>query len=190
MKCQKCGFANPPGLLFCGNCGTRLAAASDIPASPTLTIAQPQEPLGRGSLLAGRFEVLEEIGSGGMGTVYRVLDKKINEDVALKLLRPEVAADKSIIERFKNELKIARMFHRLEIVFDRRKKRPLDFRLVYIFRQQPVISFFWSGRCFCQAQRDMIPNNMKKEITIPQPPQSTFRLYVASSMSKYRRRKS
>jgi len=108
MKCRKCGFANPPGLLYCGNCGTRLAAAPDIPASPTLTLGQPKEPLGRGSLLADRFEILEEIGSGGMGTVYRVLDKKINEDVALKLLRPEIAADKSIIERFKNELKIAR----------------------------------------------------------------------------------
>jgi len=108
MKCRKCGFANPPGLIYCGNCGTRLAAAPDMPVSPTLTMGQPIVSLGRGSLLADRFEILEEIGSGGMGTVYRVQDKKINEDVAPKLLRPEVAADKSIIARFKNELKIAR----------------------------------------------------------------------------------
>ncbi|MDH4271159.1 MAG: protein kinase, partial [Candidatus Aminicenantes bacterium] len=52
--------------------------------------------------------ILEEIGRGGMGTVYRVLDRKIGEEMALKLLNPEVASDHSIIERFKNELKVTR----------------------------------------------------------------------------------
>jgi serine/threonine protein kinase/tetratricopeptide (TPR) repeat protein len=69
---------------------------------------QPLKKLARGSLLADRFEVLEEIGRGGMGTVYRVLDKKINEEVALKILKPEVAEKERTIERFKNELKLAR----------------------------------------------------------------------------------
>jgi TolB-like protein/tetratricopeptide (TPR) repeat protein/predicted Ser/Thr protein kinase len=61
-----------------------------------------------GRSIADRFEVLEELGRGGMGTVYRVLDRKINEEIALKLLKPEVAADARIVERFKNELKLAR----------------------------------------------------------------------------------
>ncbi|MGB7294002.1 MAG: protein kinase [Candidatus Aminicenantales bacterium] len=108
MDCPKCGFANPPGLLYCGNCGTRLASSPDVPASPTKTLERPPESLARGRLLAGRFEILEEIGRGGMGTVYRVLDRKIGEEMALKLLNPEVAADYSIIERFKNELKVTR----------------------------------------------------------------------------------
>jgi serine/threonine protein kinase/tetratricopeptide (TPR) repeat protein len=43
-----------------------------------------------------------------MGKVYRVFDKKIEGEVALKLIKPEVAADKKIIERFRNELKLAR----------------------------------------------------------------------------------
>jgi serine/threonine-protein kinase len=43
-----------------------------------------------------------------MGKVYRALDKKLNEEVALKLIRPEVAADKKTLERFQNELKLAR----------------------------------------------------------------------------------
>ena len=43
-----------------------------------------------------------------MGTVYRVLDRTIGEEIALKMLKPEVAAEEKTIERFKNELKLAR----------------------------------------------------------------------------------
>jgi serine/threonine protein kinase len=108
MNCEKCGFANPPGIHYCGQCGTRLASSSDVPVSSTMTVERSRELLARGRLLAGRFEILEELGSGGMGTVYRVLDRKIGEEMALKLLKPEVAADHHIIERFKNELRVTR----------------------------------------------------------------------------------
>ncbi|NIN92146.1 protein kinase, partial [bacterium] len=64
--------------------------------------------LTRGSSFAGRYEIIEELGKGGMGKVYRVFDKKIKEEVALKLIRPEIALDKNTIERFSNELKFAR----------------------------------------------------------------------------------
>jgi len=43
-----------------------------------------------------------------MGKVYRAEDKKIKEEVALKLIKPEIASDKKTIERFSNELKMAR----------------------------------------------------------------------------------
>jgi serine/threonine protein kinase/Tfp pilus assembly protein PilF len=69
---------------------------------------QSQQTFTIGSLLARRFEVLEEIGGGGMGTVFRVLDKKINEEVALKLLKPNISEKEKTVERFKNELKLAR----------------------------------------------------------------------------------
>jgi TolB-like protein/predicted Ser/Thr protein kinase len=108
MNCPKCRFENPPGLVYCGRCGTRLDIGKDIPASSTFTIEHPKESISRGRLLAGRFEVLEEIGTGGMGTVYRVLDRKINEEMALKILKPEIAPSGTVIERFKNELKLAR----------------------------------------------------------------------------------
>jgi TolB-like protein/Tfp pilus assembly protein PilF len=64
--------------------------------------------LNRGNTLAGRYEIIEELGKGGMGNVYRVLDKKINEEIALKLIKPTIATDENIIERFRNELKFAR----------------------------------------------------------------------------------
>jgi serine/threonine-protein kinase len=68
----------------------------------------PTEELARGSVFAGRYEIIEELGQGGMGRVYRVFDKKIEGEVALKLLKPEIASDKKTIGRFRNELKIAR----------------------------------------------------------------------------------
>jgi serine/threonine protein kinase/Flp pilus assembly protein TadD len=74
----------------------------------TETLLAPQEELSMGKTFAGRYQIIEELGKGGMGNVYRALDKKLNEEVALKLIKPEIASDKKTIERFSNELKIAR----------------------------------------------------------------------------------
>ena len=64
--------------------------------------------LKRGRVFGGRYEVIEELGEGGMGIVYKVFDRKIEDRVALKVLAPEVAGDEKTIERFRNELKLAR----------------------------------------------------------------------------------
>jgi CheY-like chemotaxis protein len=61
-----------------------------------------------GELFAGRFEVQEEIGSGGMGMVYRALDRELGDQVAIKTLRPELLQDLSLVERFKSEIRLAR----------------------------------------------------------------------------------
>jgi len=66
------------------------------------------DELARGTLFAGRYEIIEELGAGGMGRVYRAHDTKLNEEVALKLIKPEIAADKRTVERFRNEIKNAR----------------------------------------------------------------------------------
>jgi serine/threonine protein kinase/tetratricopeptide (TPR) repeat protein len=108
MKCSKCGFENPNDLSYCGKCGTQLGPVEDTSAPPTKTIEAPKEELTTGSTFAGRYQIIEELGKGGMGKVYRVLDKKLNEEVALKLIKPDVSSDKKIIERFKTELKLAR----------------------------------------------------------------------------------
>ena len=52
--------------------------------------------------------MIEELGKGGMGSIYKVLDKKVNEKIALKLINMETASDPSTIDRFSNELKLAR----------------------------------------------------------------------------------
>jgi hypothetical protein len=58
--------------------------------------------------LASRYEILDSLGDGGMGLVYRARDRETGEVLALKLLRPEIARDPAMMERFKDELRLAR----------------------------------------------------------------------------------
>jgi predicted Zn-dependent peptidase/predicted Ser/Thr protein kinase len=57
--------------------------------------------------LPPRYEMLSELGRGGMGIVYKVRDRETGEVVALKILKPEIAGNPQILERFKNELLLA-----------------------------------------------------------------------------------
>jgi len=110
VTCPKCRSENTETAGFCADCGTRLGLSETPPQdSMTRTLETPREMLGRGTLFAGRYEVIEALGAGGMGEVYRVEDKKVGQEVALKLIKPEIAANKKTIERFRHELKTARM---------------------------------------------------------------------------------
>jgi serine/threonine protein kinase/Tfp pilus assembly protein PilF len=106
VECPKCRFDNPDDTVYCGKCAAPLKPSEDI--SPTKTLETPVKGLTSGTTFASRYEVVEELGKGGMGKVYKALDKEINEEVALKLLKPEIASDESTVERFRNEMKFAR----------------------------------------------------------------------------------
>ncbi len=108
IKCPKCHSANPATSRFCAECGTELLRPTGIPFSPTETLQAPLKELTTGSIFAGRYQVIEELGKGGMGKVYKVLDQEVNAKVALKLIKPEISADIETVERFRNELKTAR----------------------------------------------------------------------------------
>ena len=107
-NCPKCHHENPDDTLYCGKCGTQLPSAKTARPEVTETLQTPIKELTTGSTFAVRYQVIEELGHGGMGKVYKVFDKETNSKVALKLIKPEVAADKNTIERFRNELKVAR----------------------------------------------------------------------------------
>ncbi|MGB3862157.1 MAG: protein kinase [Candidatus Aminicenantaceae bacterium] len=108
MKCHKCQYENPSDTIYCGKCATPLQSKDDVPFSQTHTLQVPAKALPRGTTFANRYDVLEELGRGGMGRVYKVFDKRIKEEVALKLLRSDIADDPQVVERFSNELKFAR----------------------------------------------------------------------------------
>ena len=108
MKCPQCQFENPGDTRFCSNCGAPLHPSPESVSVRTETLQTPRKKLASGSLFAGRFQVIEELGKGGMGKVYKVLDKDIDEKIALKLFKPEIASEEETIERFRNELKVAR----------------------------------------------------------------------------------
>jgi len=108
VKCPRCDTDNPPDSKFCRECATPLPSAAKTAAPLTKTLETPKEDLHTGAVFAGRYQIIEELGTGGMGKVYRAVDKKLNEEVAIKLIRPEIASDSKTLERFSQELKIAR----------------------------------------------------------------------------------
>jgi serine/threonine protein kinase len=108
MKCPSCQAENLSDSRFCHRCATPLSKDLTKSKGKTSTFQTPQFDFSRGNVFAGRYEILEDLGQGGMGKVYKVFDHKIKETVALKLIRPEISAKEKAIERFRNELKFAR----------------------------------------------------------------------------------
>ena len=94
--------------MYCGQCAALLKRSEKAPPSRTETVEVPKEELTTGETFARRYQIIEELGKGGMGKVYKAFDTEIQERVALKLIAPTVAADKKTIEHFRNELKLAR----------------------------------------------------------------------------------
>ncbi|MFZ2055527.1 MAG: serine/threonine-protein kinase [Candidatus Aminicenantales bacterium] len=108
MNCPQCNAENRPDSRFCHRCATPLRTAEGGAIDKTLTLEGPPAVLARGTLFAGRYEIIEELGRGGMGRVYKVYDQKIKEVIALKLIHPEISVNDQAIDRFRNELRFAR----------------------------------------------------------------------------------
>jgi serine/threonine protein kinase len=106
MKCPKCHFDNPSGTHFCGNCAAPLPKDKKIAFTETIQVTIQE--LAAGTTFARRYQIVEDLGKGGMGRVYKVFDTEVREKMALKLLNPDIAGDERTIERFRNELKLAR----------------------------------------------------------------------------------
>src|SRR5581483_5191831 len=80
--------------------------ASPAPISDTaLRLAQLFPP---GTVLGSRYEILRVLGEGGMGAVYQARDRELDRLIALKVIRPELAGNPAILQRFKQELILAR----------------------------------------------------------------------------------
>ncbi|MBI2389877.1 MAG: hypothetical protein HYV09_09815 [Deltaproteobacteria bacterium] len=80
--------------------------ATDAASAPT--VALPSLRVSPGAVIADRYEVLAPLGEGGMGAVFRVLDRELREEIALELLRAEIADAPGMLERFRREAKLAR----------------------------------------------------------------------------------
>jgi serine/threonine protein kinase len=90
MLCPACQAPNDDTADACFTCGRAFAA------------------LTRGTLIAGRYEVLSPLGKGGMGMVYKAQDRMLDEAVAIKVLRSEFAHTPEMAKRFRHEIKLAR----------------------------------------------------------------------------------
>jgi serine/threonine protein kinase/tetratricopeptide (TPR) repeat protein len=127
--CPTCRTENSETANFCQNCAAVLtktgggntpgtgasagSATASLPPAATRTLEAPTWNLPTGSIFGDRYQIIELLGRGGMGRVYRALDTKTGEEVAIKLIRPDIAEDPRTRERFVNEIKLAhRISHR------------------------------------------------------------------------------
>jgi serine/threonine protein kinase/tetratricopeptide (TPR) repeat protein len=111
--CHTCRTENSETANFCSNCASPLRGPDALEitqplfSEATRTYESRTWDLQSGTLFGGRYQIIEQLGRGGMGRVYRALDIKTREEVAIKLIRPDIAEDKRTLERFVNEIKLA-----------------------------------------------------------------------------------
>jgi len=99
---------DPDATLF--DASATLVDGTPQPLSPARRISRPTvsvAALRSGDVLGGRYEILQLLGEGGMGAVYKARDRELDRFVALKVIRPELAANPAILARFKQELLLA-----------------------------------------------------------------------------------
>jgi len=82
-----------------------------------------------GTLLGGRYEIIAMLGLGGMGAVYKAFDRDIEREIALKVIRPDLASNPELLQRFKQELLLARQIAHKNVVriFDVRESSGIKF---------------------------------------------------------------
>jgi len=113
MRCPRCQSDNPEGSPSCAECGAGLATLvaeggsppSPIPsaAAPTKTIREEIRDLTRGALIGGKYKLLEELGSGGMGVVYLAEQvEPVRRRVALKIVKLGMDT-RQVVARFETE---------------------------------------------------------------------------------------
>jgi len=102
IHCYKCQSENPHDSKFCGECGATLK-----PSSVTKTFQTPLREINKETVIAGKYKLIEQIGEGGMGVVYKAKDIRLDRTVALKFLPSEMTKDPEAKKRFIQEAKSA-----------------------------------------------------------------------------------
>jgi serine/threonine-protein kinase len=113
MTCVQCGAETDEAL--CSACATRPSSSKAptvgelnvTPAAPTEVPGPVASHFAPGQRFGDRYTIVEEVGAGGMGHVYKAIDRQLGKTVALKLVRPAAAGQGLARERFRRELSLA-----------------------------------------------------------------------------------
>jgi len=137
LICPECKTSNPDSAVSCESCSTafrldspttavdqtdqrtEIAAPASSPFSSPLSgaaVARGFAGLVAGDVIAARYEIIAGIGQGGMGSVYKALDRELDRVIALKTIRPDLASNASILRRFKQEILLARQISHRNVI--------------------------------------------------------------------------
>ena len=113
MFCSRCGSEITGKSKFCPSCGLDLMATTPVHAIATGALQETD--LVR-EALAAEYEILEELGRGGMALVYRAKDRHLEREVAIKVLPFSLAFDSEFVERFQREARTAAQLEHPNII--------------------------------------------------------------------------
>ena len=102
MYCSRCGTQNKDSAKFCDSCGLDLTATTPVGALSTDAQEVTEIDMVRKELDA-EYEIIDELGRGGMAIVFKAKEKQLDREVAIKVLPFSLAFDKEFVERFQRE---------------------------------------------------------------------------------------
>lgn len=163
MHCPTCNFDNPAGTQRCQKCNADLDAtlvhvspasrAIDLDqtlVTPTPGLTSTPGTITLGTALGGRYQIVRMLGEGGMGAVYEARDLELDRVVALKVIRPEFASNAEILNRFKQELILARQITHRNVtrIFDLGQADGIRFITMEFVRGKDLHSLMTAGHAF------------------------------------------
>jgi eukaryotic-like serine/threonine-protein kinase len=125
MVCPQCNHTNPDALVQCEKCSTPLPFSNETLdtgsqgwSAPAGDVVVPGAfgSLSAGTILGTRYKITRLLGQGGMGAVYQAYDRELDRQVALKVIRGDMAANPEILRRFKQELILARQITHKNVI--------------------------------------------------------------------------
>lgn len=167
-QCQRCGAPVEVGSLFCGSCGVDVTSPDrdetlEVTTGGSPKAAGPSRSTMRQMLreaTLGEYEILDELGRGGMATVFRAHDISLDRKVAIKVMAPHLLEGEGMAERFKLEARTAAQLSHPHII------------PIYAVRESASILFFVmkyvEGRALDEiiARTGQLPIPMVKDILI------------------------
>ena len=129
MKCPKCNTDNAADARFCLSCGEPLSRKTIAVGT-----VQPQQGQEAKLIIGKNYEVVKKLGEGGMGVVYKAVHNLSGQEVAIKMLPPELSQDENIRTRFINEARLlAKLDHPNIVTLYNFLKKDMKFYLIMQF---------------------------------------------------------